>query len=117
MNDMHLSQQMPTRFVITDVDTNVAGFCCPVCGCKCVHLEQAMVEQGRTKTIIGRESTTVMAIDNCDGRSGSAIVLRFWCEAMHRFEYRYQFHKGITRCMLSRLSWPIDGQARELWRD
>lgn len=117
MAEMHLPLATPLRFVIRDLQRGAACLCCPVCGFDYVHPEQGAVDQGRSRSVVTRESTTVATSDSPSGHRGSVVVLRFWCEQGHGFEYRYEFHKGQMLCELSSWRLPDGEPPSELWRD
>lgn len=104
----------PLRFVVCDLGPAVAALCCPVCGCDRVHLAEVIVEQGKTKTVVGRELTRVLATDHGATHRGSFIVVRFFCEEGHDFQYQFAFSHGTTSCELH--AGQHDG-SDELWRD
>ncbi len=117
MSDTSVSRVAPPRFVIRDLRHGAACLCCPVCGFDYVHPEQVAVDQGCSRSVVARESTTVAAVGGVSGQRGSVIVLRFWCEQGHGFEYRYEFHKGQLLCELSSWRLPEGEPPSELWRD
>lgn len=102
------------RFVICDLDEGEAGFCCPVCGCDSVHPAGFVVEQGKTRTVVTCETTSVEATERGKHSRGSLVLLSFWCKEGHLFHYRFEFHNGQTFCELH--AGQHDG-SDELWRD
>lgn len=90
----------PMRFVLSDVGGIWPALCCPICGNTFVHPARVSVEQGSTKTVVVRETTCVQATDRSKHDRGSEIILAFWCEGGHRFEYRMAFSKGQLLCQL-----------------
>jgi len=117
VSDTSVPRAAPLRFVIRDLRHGAACLCCPVCGFDYVHPEQVAVDQGCSRSVVARESTTVVAVGGLSGQRGSVIVLRFWCEQGHGFEYRYEFHKGHLLCELSSWRLPEGEPPNELWRD
>lgn len=108
--------EYPLRLVVRDVGTETAGLCCPLCGMDYVHPEQVAVDQGKTRTVVRRESTRVAASERSESHRGSLILLDFWCENGHRFRYRLEFHKGQVVCELHAGRLGDLPEDEELWR-
>lgn len=117
MSETSAPRAMPPRFVICRLQQDATCLCCPVCGFGYVHPEQVAVDQGSMRSVVTRESTTVTTSDGPNGRRGSSVALRFWCEQGHGFEYRYEFHKGQLLCELSWWPLPDSQPSEELWRN
>ncbi len=107
----------PQHWKVQDFGSDEAVLCCPVCDMDHVHPEQVAVEQGKTQTIIRRESTNVSVTDRGSGPRGSLIALDFWCENGHVFRYELEFHKGqlFLRLYAGEYSDPL--KTDELWRN
>lgn len=108
--------EYPLRLAVRDVGDDAAGLCCPLCGMDYVHPEQVAVDQGKTRTIVRRESTRVAASERGTSHRGSLIALDFWCENGHRFRYRLEFHKGQLFCELHAGDLHDLSDDDELWR-
>jgi hypothetical protein len=110
------SPDIPTRFILGNNGQHDA-LCCPVCACPYVHPAEVVVEQGRTKAVIGNENIEVSATDRFLRARGSLITLDFWCEFGHAFQYVLEFHKGILAMRL--LTGPASetDTSKHLWRD
>lgn len=106
---------MPPRFVVCSGLPERMVVCCPVCGCDHIHPERVTVDQGNARSIVIRDSTAVVAAK--PQRRGSVVVLRFWCEHGHGFEYQYEFGKGQVACELLWWRLPVGQTPSELWRD
>jgi len=108
--------EYPLRLIVREVGTDAAGLCCPLCGMDYVHPEQVAVDQGKTRTIVRRESTNVSASDRETTHRGSLIALDFWCEGGHVFRYVLDFYKGQMVCELYAGDMGKLPEDEELWR-
>ena len=107
--------EIPLRFVVGE-GYGDGCICCPLCGDSYVHPGPVVIEQGRTKTVVKDENTSVVPTDRSKRKRGSSITLLFWCESGHTFAYEYEFHKGITTVAIH-VGEYVDFPAGSLWRD
>jgi hypothetical protein len=105
------------QVTLARLSNSLVGLCCPVCHSIHVHPLEVVVEQGRTRTEVLRESTVTSPTDRAHHARGSLIGLLFACEAGHEFQYALEFHKGTTVVRLD--AWHRDPAApfQELWRN
>ena len=87
---------------------NDEKFCCPVCDFDYVHIEKIEVHPVDDKTItismsglnVSKEKSIEPLIQN---QRGTVIIITYNCEEGHRWEYKQQFHKGMTFHEINRL--------------
>lgn len=92
------------RVVVKDVPLNLyygkpgevyfAALVCPICKGDYVHFMPMQVEQRKTTTVVDELMTSVFSVD---GPREHSVVMEFYCENGHSFDYRLESWKGHIR--------------------
>jgi hypothetical protein len=107
--------KIPPRVVLADSFGDEARICCPVCGCKQVHMTGIIANDGITTVQLCANLSLIHESLRNPGFPGSFSCTHFFCERGHEFRYLFRFANRTTQFIVMASEFdPERGFPREL---
>lgn len=113
-----LAVKIPPRVILADSFGQEARICCPICGCKQVHMTAILSSDGTRNVELCPDLFLVQESRRRPDYPGSVSCTHFFCERGHEFRYLFRFSNRTTQVVVMASEFDLnDGFPRELQGD
>lgn len=111
-----LARKIPSRIILTNGFSDQARICCPICGCKQVHMTATGSYDGVFDVSLCAELRLIQKPPRHPDFPGSTSCTHFFCERGHEFRYLFRFSNRSTELITMASEFdPQEGFPHELW--